>query len=55
MSTLEKQGESLAEKVASLLQTYSGNFEYRVPLQFEDLKVIGLGSGVSIVVILVYG
>lgn len=47
MVTNEHFGEPLAAKVASLLQTYSGSFEHRQSLLFEDLKVIGLGSGVS--------
>lgn len=44
----EKHDGSLAQKVAALLQTYSGNFDHRKPISFEDLNVIGMGSGVSV-------
>ena len=47
MATEEKHDGSLAQKVAALLQTYSGHIDHRKPISFEELNVIGLGSGVT--------
>lgn len=47
-STMDKKQhtESLADQVASFLRTYGGSLGERQPISFNDLTVVGQGSGV---------